>query len=887
MPDTSVHPLRMAVEKFWAPVPWMLEAAIVLELALGKYVEAAIIAGLLAFNAALGLFQESRAQATLAALKSRLALNSSVRRDGAWKTVPAAELVPGDVVKLSLGGVVAADVRITGGEVLLDQSMLTGESVPIEAAAGVQTFAGALVRRGEAVAEVTATGARTKFGRTAELVRTAHVVSSQQKAVLRVVRNLAMFNGVVIAILVAYAFFLKMPLAEIIPLVLTAVLASIPVALPATFTLAAALGARALAKLGVLPTRLSAVDEAGTTDVLCADKTGTLTQNALTVTSVRAMPGFDEPHILALAALASSDGGQDPVDGAIRAAAAGKSISDAPKLVKFAPFDPAKKMSEATATDSTGGTQRIVKGAFAAVIGLAQPSPAGAAAAKELEGKGFRVLAVAVGPATALKLAGLIALSDPPRADSAKLVTELHDLGVRTVMVTGDAPATAAIVARAVGLDGAVCPPGPIPDDVRPGQFAVFAGVLPEDKYKLVKAFQKGGHTVGMCGDGANDAPALRQAQIGIAVSTATDVAKSAAGMVLTEAGLAGIVAAVKEGRITFQRIQTYTLNAIIKKIVTVLFLIAGLIMTGQAILTPLLMVIVMVTGDFLSMSLTTDNVRPSPKPNSWRIGTLTMAGVVVGACLLAFCTGVLAVGRFRLNLGTEALRTLAFVVLVFGSQATIYAIRERRHLWGTRPSLLLAVSSVVDIAIASTLAIGGIAMTPLPALLVAGTLAAATAFAFVLDFVKVPVFARLGITRSGHDRSFTYETPGVATTEGVPIVGPGASQPKASHSKPEAKIAPKPQADGEPQPSTEPKPHTETDVQSLLNTSLGELLVAGLVKDPEDAGRIIAAALSPTRGATARAPESDVGGQRDPSADPQPGGEANTPSDSTSKAAK
>ena len=317
MPDTASS-AAPGVEKFWAPVPWMLEAAIVLEVALGNYIEAAIIAGLLVFNAALGLFQESRAQATLAALKSRLALNASVRRDGGWKTVPAAELVPGDVVKLSLGGVVAADVRLTAGEVLLDQSMLTGESVPIEAGAGVQTYAGALVRRGEAVAEVTATGARTKFGRTAELVRTAHVVSSQQKAVLRVVRNLAAFNGVVIVMLVAYACFLTMPLAEIIPLVLTAILASIPVALPATFTLASALGARALAKRGVLPTRLSAVDEAATMDVLCADKTGTLTRNALTVTTVHPMPGFDEAHVLALAALASSDGGQDPVDAAIR-----------------------------------------------------------------------------------------------------------------------------------------------------------------------------------------------------------------------------------------------------------------------------------------------------------------------------------------------------------------------------------------------------------------------------------------------------------------------------------------------------------------------------------------------------------------------------------------
>jgi H+-transporting ATPase len=746
MPDTSMHPLRMAIEKFWAPVPWMLEAAIILELVLGKYIEAAIIAALLIFNAALGLFQESRAQATLAALKSRLALNASVRRDGAWKTLPAVDLVTGDVVKLSLGAVVAADVHLTGGEVLLDQSMLTGESVPIEAGTGVQTYAGALVRRGEAVAEVTATGVRTKFGRTAELVRTAHVASSQQKAVLRVVRNLAAFNGFVIVLLVTYAWLLKMPLDEIIPLVLTAVLASIPVALPATFTLASALGARALGKLGVLPTRLSAVDEAASMSVLCADKTGTLTQNALTVTTIRPMPGFDETDVLALAALASSDGGQDPVDGAIRSAALGKKASDAPKIIKFVPFDPGTKMSEATVLDSGGGTRRVVKGAFTAVIGLVQPSPTATAASKELEGKGFRVLAVAAGPPNAMQLAGLIALSDPPRKDSAALVTELRGLGVRTIMITGDAPATAAIVAHAVGLDGAVCPPGPIPDSVRPEQFAVFAGVLPEDKYKLVKAFQKRGHTIGMCGDGANDAPALRQAQIGIAVSTATDVAKSAAGMVLTEPGLAGIVAAVKEGRVTFQRILTYTLNSITKKTVQVLFLAVGLIMTGQAILTPLLMVLIMITGDFLGMSLTTDNVRPSRMPNAWQIGILTIAGVSTGIGELVFCTSVLAFGAYRMGYDIEALRTLAFVVIVFGNQATTYTNRERRRLWSSRPSFWLVVSSVADLAIASTLAIAGIAMTPLPALVVASTLAAAIAFSVILDLAKVPLFVRLGI---------------------------------------------------------------------------------------------------------------------------------------------
>jgi H+-transporting ATPase len=747
MPDTAENPLRRALTKFWSPIPWMLEAATILELVLGKYVEAGIIAVLLLFNAALGFFQEGHAQATLAALKKRLALTASVRRDGAWKDLPAADLVPGDIIKLSLGGVVAADVKLTEGNVLLDQSMLTGESIGSEAGPGFQTFAGALVQRGEAVAQVTATGIRTKFGRTAELVRTAHVVSSQQKAVLQVVRNLAVFNGILILLLVAYALAHAMPMSEIIPLVLTAVLASIPVALPATFTLASALGARALARQGVLPTRLSAVDEAASIDVLCADKTGTLTRNQLSVTTVQPMPGFDESHILTMAALASSDGGQDPVDAAIRSAAAQKVSANPPKLSHFKPFDPATKMSEATATDSKLGTLRIVKGAFTVVVAIAAPSPTASAATTELEGKGFRVLAVAAGPPAAMQLMGLIALSDPAREDSAELVTQLKTLGVRMVMVTGDAPATAAIVAHAVGLDGAVCPPGPIPNDVRPESFAVFAGVLPEDKFKLVKAFQKTGNIVGMCGDGANDAPALRQAQMGIAVSTATDVAKSAAGIVLTSPGLIGVVAAVKEGRITFQRILTYTLNSLTKKIVQVLLLGIGLIMTGHAILTPMLMIIVMMVGDLLGMSLTTDNVQPSPLPNSWRIGKLTIAAIFMGISELAFCVGVLAFGHFRLGLGIAALQTLAFFTLVCGNQATTYAVRARRRIWSSpHPCRWLVFSSVLDVFIAATLAGFGWLMTPLPVWVLASVLAGAMVFVFVLDLVKVSVFARLKI---------------------------------------------------------------------------------------------------------------------------------------------
>jgi H+-transporting ATPase len=746
IPNVEMRPIRRLLAKFWAPVPWLLEATVLLELVLGKYIEAGVILALLIFNAAIGFFQESRAQATLAALKSRLSLTASALRDRAWKTIPAADLVPGDVIKLSLGGVVAADVRISGGNILLDQSMLTGESIPIEAGAGVQAYAGALIRRGEATAQVTATGEKTKFGRTADLIRSAHVVSSQQNAVFRVVRNLAVCNGILILFMLAYAYWAKMPSAEVLSLTLTAVLASIPVALPATFTLAAALGARALAKVGVLPTRLSGVDEAASMDVLCVDKTGTLTLNQLEVTSICPLDGLSEAHVLALAAIASSDGGQDPVDRAIRKRAAEENPGAEVKQDSFLPFDPATKRSEATYRAAEGAIQRVVKGAFSAVTLLVPTSSAGNAAAQSLEAKGLRVLAVAAGAPLALKLVGLIALSDPPRPDSAALIRELRQLGVRTVMVTGDAAATAGTVAHQIGLEGEICPPGAPLTHLSPSQFAVFAGILPEDKYKIVRAFQAGKNIVGMCGDGANDAPALRQAHLGIAVSTATDIAKAAAGIVLTAPGLGGIVATVKEGRLIFQRILTYTLNSITKKVAQVLFLGVGLIMTGHAILTPLLMVMVMTIGDFLGMSLTTDRVRPSALPNAWKIRSLTLAGLMMGAGELLFCSGVFAFGDFYLHLSLQSLQTLAFVLIVFGNQATTYNNRERRHLWSSWPSKWVMISSGADVAAATVLAVAGIAMQSLPVALVAGSLVAAAAFALALDVLKAPVFRHLHI---------------------------------------------------------------------------------------------------------------------------------------------
>ena len=734
------------VAKFWGPVPWMLEAAIALQIGLGEYVEAAVIGGLLLFNGTLGFLQEGRASVALDALKKRLAPTALICRDGNWVRRPAAELVPGDAIRLPLGALVPADARIVTGSLLVDQSMLTGESVPVDVNPADQVYAGALVRRGNAVAEVTATGSRTYFGRAAELVRIAHAKSTEQATILAATRNLAAVNGTVALLIVAYAHIMGLPFASLISLALTALLASIPVALPATFTLSAALTAKALASRGVLLTRLSAAHEAAAMDVLCSDKTGTLTRNALEIDEISAMPGFDRDRLLALAALASSEAGQDPIDDAIRRAVADASRAEPiGTLVRFVPFDPTTKMSEAFAEGHEGKQLRVVKGAFQAIAGATEVPAEARRLVDELAEQGHRVIAVAVASSGPLRLAGLIAFSDPPREDSAELIAALRDLGVRTVMVTGDSAVTAAAIARKVGLADAVCSPERLPDELSSDAFAVFARVIPEDKYRLVRALQRRGHVVGMCGDGANDAPALRQAQIGIAVSSATDVAKAAAGMVLTEPGLAGIVFAVREGRIAFQRLLTYTLNMLVKKIEIVLFLAIGLVLTGHAVMTPILMVLLLVTNDFLSMSLTTDRASPAPSPAMWRMRSNTIAAVAFGACKLGFSTAVLTYGKFRLTLDAGELRTLAFVTLVFGNQALLYVLRERRHFWCSMPSTWLLASSIADIGIASILASSGILMEPLPWHLMAIVFAAASGFALILDRVKLPIMSAAG----------------------------------------------------------------------------------------------------------------------------------------------
>jgi len=562
-----------------------------------------------------------------------------------------------------------------------------------------------------------------------------------------VVRNLSVVNFAIVIGLVVYARFIGMSVGQIIPLVVAALLSAVPAALPATFTLAAALGARGLALKGVLLTRLSALHEAAMIDVLCVDKTGTLTENALAISAVYPLrEGATADDVLAYAALASSGDGQDPMDAAIRALASRRSPTLAAALL-FTPFDPVAKMASAQAVID-GQTIRVVKGAPSVIGALAALPDTAAAALDGFAHAGNRVIAIAAGPASAMETIGLIAFADPPRADSAALLAELLSLGVHPVMVTGDSATTAATIAHMIGLEGKVCPPGAIPAGIHADQYAVFAGVFPEQKYHLVEAFQREGHGVGMCGDGANDAPALRQAQMGIAVSTATDVAKAAAGIVLTEPGLAGIVTCIKEGRSAFQRVMTYTLTILVNKCATLVVMGAGLVMTGHAVLTPTLQALAMLAGDFMTMSRAGDRARPTPYPNAWRVRNLTLAAIPLGLTKLAYCTLVLAYGWFVLRLTPDRMQTLTFIMLLYAGQANNLSLRERGRFWRSRPARTVLIASALNLVAATCLAGFGILMSALPFSLLAWLMLANICFIFAIDTVKLAVLNRLPIDR-------------------------------------------------------------------------------------------------------------------------------------------
>jgi H+-transporting ATPase len=566
-----------------------------------------------------------------------------------------------------------------------------------------------------------------------------------QSVILTIVKYLVAMDTALAVAVFLYAALVGMPLADTLPFVLILLVASIPVALPATFTLATALGAVELAKRGVLVTRLSAIEEAAAMDMLCSDKTGTITQNQLSLAALHPYAPFSEQDLLRFAAYASDEAGQDPIDLAVLSRAKTEGALSGPsQRLKFVPFEPATKLAEATVVQE-GKQLRALKGAPQAIATRIGHAANIDAEVERLSAGGYRVKAVAGGPEGAIRLVGLLALQDPPRADSKALVASLTKLGVRVAMVTGDGVATAEAVAAQVGIAGRTCSASDLRGNIDQAlDCAVFVGVFPEDKFHLVRALQQAGHIVGMTGDGVNDAPALKQAEVGIAVASATDVAKASASLVLTNPGLTDTLAAVETSRRIYQRMLTYTLNKIIKTVEVGLFLSIGVLLTRTFIITPLLIVMLLFTNDFVTMSIATDHVSASPMPDRWHIRNLMLAGTSLGSLVLLLSFALFFYGRYFLELPLAQLQTLVFVMLVFTGQGMVYLVRERNHFWNSSPSRWMIISSIVDVSVVCILSIRGILMAPLPGTVVGSVMAACAGYLIALDFVKVPILRRL-----------------------------------------------------------------------------------------------------------------------------------------------
>jgi len=727
------HPVLKFLEKFWGISAWMLELIMVLSAVLKNYSDLAVVGALLVVNAMLSFMQEHRAAGVVEALRRRLQVSTRVRRDSSWRVIPARELVPGDIVRLRSGDIIPADVKLLTGALSVDQSALTGESKDADKAPGEVLSSGSVARRGEGNSVVMLTGAKTYFGRTTELVQEARPKLHIEAVVAKIVRWLFIIVGALLGAVVVLSVIRGVPLIEMIPLMLVLLMSAVPVALPVMFTVSMALGSKELAKRGVLVTRLSAAEDAATMDVLCVDKTGTITMNQLAVAGVIPLAHGTEADVLFAGALASQEANQDPIDLAFLAAAKAKHVFDdlpAVTPVSFAPFDAISRRTEAV-VEQNGQRQRVMKGAvrtIAEACGLQPPEvEALEVRVSAAATKGYRTLAVARGPETgAQALVGLVSLYDPLRPDAKQLIATLLDLGVPVKMLTGDALPVALEIGQGVGLPnirrvadlkaaGAVA-----------GNEAVdlladadgFAEVYPEDKYIVVQHLQAAGHVTGMTGDGVNDAPALRQAEVGIAVSTATDVAKGAASVVLTEMGLNNIVTLVEQGRTIYQRILTWIINKISRTILKAAFVAIAFVVTGKFVVSAFAMLLLVFLTDFAKISLSTDNVRPSKKPESWNIGGFITVSVVLGVAMVAETLFLFWIGwtQFGLATNNNALYTFSFLMLLYFAVFSVVSARERQWFWASLPSKTFMSALAADAITGTVLTFVGLkGLMPLP----------------------------------------------------------------------------------------------------------------------------------------------------------------------------
>ena len=708
------HPALSFLKKFWGLSAWMLELIMVLSVILRKYADLAVVGGLLVVNAVLSFAQERRATGVVETLRRRLQVSARVRRDTSWQVIPARELVPGDIVRVRPGDIIPADVKLLAGTLSVDQSALTGESKDADKAPGDVLSSGSVVRRGEGNGVVLFTGAATYFGRTTELVQRARPKLHIEAVVAKVVRWLFVIVGVLLTVVAVMSMIRGVPLLEMVPLLLVLLMSAVPVALPVMFTVGMAVGAAELAKHGVLVTRLSAAEDAATMDVLCVDKTGTITMNQLAVTGVIPLGRSTESDVLWAGATASHEANQDPIDRAFLSAARERRLFDAASPatpVSFKPFDAQNRRTEAV-VEQNGQRLRMMKGAVRTVAQACGLTPAQIdeqeSRVAESAAKGYRTLAVARGPeAGPLELVGLVMLYDPPRPDAKALITTLRDLGISVKMLTGDALPVAREIAQGVGLANIRRVADLKTAHAAAGDTQVelladadgFAEVYPEDKYIVVQNMQAAGHVVGMTGDGVNDAPALRQAEVGIAVASATDVAKGAASVVLTEPGLTNIVALVEQGRTIYQRILTWILNKISRTILKAAFVSIAFVVTGKFVVSAFAMLLLVFMTDFAKIALATDEVRWSRKPETWNIGSFILMSAVLGVAMVAETLLLLYLSWSPFGLATNdhALHTFSFQTLLYFAVFSIVSARERRWFWATKPSQTLTAALLAE----------------------------------------------------------------------------------------------------------------------------------------------------------------------------------------------
>ncbi|MCL4429146.1 MAG: plasma-membrane proton-efflux P-type ATPase, partial [Chloroflexi bacterium] len=695
-------------KRFWGIVPWMLEATAIVTLILGKYPQALVIVFLLFFNAGMSLWREGKAKAAMAGLKQRLRIQSRVKRDGKWSTIPARELVPGDVIRVRIGDLLPADLKIVDGSLGLDQSVLTGESGIVDKSPTEIAYSGSAVKRGEATAIVEATGVKTYFGRTISLLELAKPKLHMEEVTVKVARQLAIIVLASLLIVFVYAVLTGFELAVLLPLAGVLLIASVPVAMPTMFTVNMALGSAVLAKQGVLVTRLSATEDAATMDVLCADKTGTITMNKLFVEEEVPVNGFSQSDVLLYGALASKEANQDPIDLAFLAATgeANRSLNSYVQT-EFVPFDPKNRMTEAT-VQKAGETFFVGKGSFDAICAVCnvqeQEAKAMLRLAEALSEKGLRVIAVAKGTdRTRLQLVGFAGIADRIREDSHEILDQIRELGVEVKMLTGDALPIAKNIAQQVGLGKNVTTMSKIqeaetkatPIDSVIEESHGIAQIYPEDKFSIVKTLQRIGHVVGMTGDGVNDAPALAQAEVGIAVKNATDIAKDSASAVLTVEGLGGIISMIKTSRTIYQRIYSWALMMVARKLHIAGFIVLMLFLTHSLMLSITGTVLLLFLGDFVSMSISTDNVRSSLKPDTFDMRRLFGVSGSLGILMTieSAIFAVPALSYFGLMGNVDEIYTFGFAYLNLAGVFTLMIVRERNHFWNSKPSKFLSVT--------------------------------------------------------------------------------------------------------------------------------------------------------------------------------------------------